>query len=341
MKVFVCGGGGYIGSHLVRELTRCGWAPIVVDNLHATGGYRKHIDSMNVPLEHGDVRDRDFLEKVFSKHKPDAVVHMCASIVVPDSCADPLSYYDNNLNGTLRILEAMVKHKTRFIVFSSTAALFGTTTKPLIEPSDAKHPESPYGRTKLFAEEMITDCCAAYGLKAVCLRYFNACGADRDGDIGETHKPETHLIPLVLQVPLGQRDKITMFGEDYPTPDGTCVRDYVHVTDLASAHIAALRYLDQGGASDQFNLGSGQGYSVKEVVEAARRVTGHAIPSVVAARRAGDPPSLVASSEKAETILKWKRQYQTIDDIIASAWKFHRLHPNGYVDSEEEGSKKQ
>lgn len=335
MKVFICGGAGYIGSHLVRELVRCGWSPIVVDSLHATDGYRKHIDNMKVPLEVGDVRDSAFLEQIFTKHQPEGVVHMCASIVVPDSCADPLSYYDNNFNGTLRLLQAMVKHKTKYIVFSSTAALFGTTSKPLIEPSDAKIPESPYGRTKLFAEEMIMDSCVAYGLKAVCLRYFNACGADREGDIGETHKPETHLIPIILQVPLGQRDKITMFGDDYPTPDGTCVRDYVHVTDLSSAHIAALGYLAAGGQSDQFNLGSGKGYSVKEVVDAARRVTGHAIPAVIAARRAGDPPSLVASSAKAETILKWKRQYETIDDIIASAWKFHQLHPNGYDDEEQ------
>lgn len=330
MKVFVCGGAGYIGAHLVRELTRVGWSPVVVDSLHATEGFRQHIDNMKVPLEVGDVRDREFLDKTFAKHKPDAVVHMCASIVVPESCTDPLSYYDNNVTGTQRMLEAMVKHKTKYIVFSSTAALFGTTSKPLIEPSDPKIPESPYGRTKLFAEEMIMDCCVAYGIKAVCLRYFNACGADREGDIGETHKPESHLIPLVLQVPLGQRKHITVFGEDYPTPDGTCVRDYVHVTDLSSAHILAIKYLEEGGKSDQFNLGSGKGYSVKEVIEAARRVTGHPIPAVVAPRRAGDPPSLVASSEKAETILKWKRQYLTIDDIIASAWKFHQLHPNGY-----------
>jgi UDP-glucose 4-epimerase len=330
MKVFVCGGAGYIGAHLVREMKRAHWSPIVVDSLRATEGYRGHLDAMSVPVEVGDVRDSTFLDRVFAQHKPDAVVHMCASIVVPESVADPLSYYDNNVVGTLRILQAMTKHRTPYIILSSTAALFGTTDKALIEPGDTKQPESPYGRTKLMCEEMIADSCAAYGIKAVCLRYFNACGADRDGDIGETHKPETHLIPLVLQVPLGQRERITIFGSDYPTPDGTCVRDYVHVTDLSSAHIAALRYLSGGGASDQFNLGSGRGFSVQEVIEAARRVTGHPIPSVVAARRPGDPPSLVASSERAERVLEWRRQYATIDDIIASAWKFHQAHPNGY-----------
>lgn len=330
MKILVCGGAGYIGSHLVRQILRTTTHSVVIaDSLSATHGHKHHIEEGAV-LEVGDVRDEAFLDGVFSRHKPDAVVHMCASIVVPDSVRDPLSYYDNNVVGTLRVLQAMKKHGCDKIVFSSTAALFGTPEKTPIEPQDKKAPESPYGDTKLVAEWMLNSCDTAYGIRNICLRYFNACGAHEDGDIGETHEPESHLIPLVLQVALGQRPHINIFGTDYPTRDGTCLRDYVHVTDLSTAHILALEYLQKGGKSDFFNLGLGDGFSVREVIETCRRVTGHAIPVVEAARREGDPPSLVASGAKAEAILGWKPQFDTLEKIVATAWKFHLSHPKGY-----------
>lgn len=346
MKVLVCGGAGYIGAHLVREILRAGWQPVVLDSLVATHGSCAHMvppppaptaaadaagaAAPSIPVEVGDVRDEAFVDGVFARHQPDAVVHMCASIVVPDSVRDPLTYYDNNVVGTLRLLQAMRKHRTKYVVLSSTAALFGTTKKPLIEPEDTLAPESPYCTTKLVAEWILRDCDVAYGIKHVALRYFNACGADCVGDIGETHEPETHLIPLVLQVALGQRPQIAVYGTDYPTRDGTAVRDYVHVTDLSTAHIKALQYLAKGGDSARFNLGSGKGFSVREVIEAARRVTGHPIPSVDGPRREGDPPSLVASSAAAEQVLGWQRKYATVDDIVASAWAFHKAHPHGY-----------
>lgn len=330
MKILVCGGAGYIGSHLVREAQRASKHDVViVDSLDATKGIRSHVPE-SIPVEVGDVRDAAFLDGVFARHKPDAVIHMCASIVVPESVKDPLMYYDNNVVGALRIVQAMQRHGVKRLVFSSTAALFGTPDHALIEPNDKIQPESPYGDTKAVTERMLASCDAAYGIKSVCLRYFNACGADQDGDIGETHDPETHLIPIVLQVALGQREQVSIMGTDYPTPDGTCVRDYVHVTDLGSAHILALEYLERGGESAQFNLGSGSGYSVREVVEACRRVTGHPIPAVEAPRRAGDPPALVASSAKAKEVLKWAPRYTTLDSIVESAWRFHKAHPRGY-----------
>jgi len=332
LKVLVCGGVGYIGSHLVRELTRTTPHVVVVaDSLDATKGHRTHTDTEGAALEVGDVRDAAFLDKVFETHKPDAVVHMCASIVVPDSVRDPLGYYDNNVIGVIRLLQAMQKHGCKNIVFSSTAALFGTPEKQPIAPGDKKIPESPYGDTKLIAEMLLGSCDVAYGIRSVCLRYFNACGAHEDGDIGETHDPETHLIPIVLQCALGQRKQVSIFGLDYPTPDGTCVRDYVHVSDLASAHILALEYLAKGGASAQFNLGSGNGFSVKEVIEAARRVTGHPIPVVECARREGDPPMLVASAAEAKAVLGWAPKYDTLEKIVATAWNFHQKHPKGYA----------
>lgn len=332
MRVLVCGGAGYIGSHLVRELQRTtAHEVIVLDSLEATKGVRKHLSDETV-VEVGDVRDPAVLDAVFTKHRPiDAVVHMCAYIVVPESCSDPLKYYDNNVVGSMRIAQAMQRHGCKMLVFSSTAALFGTPEKQPIEPEAAKHPESPYGDTKLVAEMMFRSCEAAYGIRTVCLRYFNACGAHDDGDLGETHDPETHLIPIILQVPLGQRPHISIFGTDYATPDGTCVRDYVHVSDLATAHIKALEYLAAGNASNQFNLGSGSGFSVREVVEACRRVTGHPIPAVECERRPGDPPTLVASSAKAKAELGWTPRYDTIDSIVATAWKFHQAHPRGYA----------
>jgi UDP-glucose 4-epimerase len=332
MRILVCGGAGYIGSHLVRELERTTAHDVVVaDSLEATKGYRDHLSAKTALLT-GDVRDAAFLDRVFTEHGTiDAVVHMCASIVVPESVRDPLLYWDNNVVGALRVVQAMQRHGCKRLVFSSTAALFGTPDRQPIEPGDAKAPENPYGDTKLACETMFRACDAAYGIKTVCLRYFNACGAHEDGDLGETHDPETHLIPLVLQVPLGQRPFIAVFGDDYATPDGTCVRDYVHVSDLASAHIKALEYLASGGESNQFNLGSGNGFSVKEVVEACRRVTRHPIPAEVRERRPGDPAELVASSAKAKEVLGWQPRYDTIDKIVETAWRFHQGHPKGYA----------
>eukprot|EP00760_Papus_ankaliazontas_P023724 PhM_4_TR2084/c5_g1_i1/m.91652/K01784/galE, GALE; UDP-glucose 4-epimerase len=330
MRVIVFGGAGYIGSHTVREILRAtSHDVLIVDNLSA--GYKASIPAdPRVALAEGDVRDEAFLRGVFASFKPDAVVHMCASIVVPESVADPLKYYDNNVFGAIRILQAMKEHGCDKIVFSSTAALFGTPERSPIHPDDRTQPESPYGYTKLVTEVLLKDCDTAYGIRNVCLRYFNACGAEDGGCIGECHKPETHLIPIVLQVALGQREKVSVFGTDYATPDGTCVRDYIHVQDLASAHILALAYLEKGGKSDCFNLGNGNGHSVRQIIEAAREVTGHAIPTVDCERRAGDPPSLVASAEKAKAVLGWCPKWTEIADIIRSAWGFHSTHPKGY-----------
>ncbi|KAG5493661.1 hypothetical protein JIQ42_02035 [Leishmania sp. Namibia] len=388
MRVLVCGGVGYIGTHFVRELLRHSPHEVIIaDSLEATHGSDAHVDTEKnyaarhpganleevkksghrfAKLEVGDVRDADFLERVFSTHAPiDAVVHMCAYIVVPESVHDPLRYYDNNVIGMLRILQTMQKHKCDKLILSSTAALFGnpyarmeagSTDEPdpmkPIHPNAKRLPESPYGTTKLVDELMLQDCAVAYGIKSVCLRYFNACGADAEGDIGETHEPETHLIPLILRVPLADRinaynvvhhpdrqrvnDYVSVFGTDYPTPDGTCVRDYVHVKDLSSAHVRALDYLAKLTPDDKdkffsaFNLGTSKGYSVREVIEAARRVTGHPIPEKAEKRRDGDPPVLVASGEEAAAALGWTLEYNSIDKIIESAWKFHSRYPVGY-----------
>ncbi|KAI9216751.1 hypothetical protein BC828DRAFT_392865 [Blastocladiella britannica] len=330
MKVLVVGGAGYIGSHCVRELAKLGadkYDIVVVDNL-STG----HPESVpaGVGYEKADIRHKETLVPVFEKHRPQAVFHFCASIVVSESCTDPLGYYDNNVTGTLNMLAVMKQFDVKYFIFSSTAAVFGLPEKSPIEEDDAKAPINPYGETKLAVERILHWSDAAYGIKSVVLRYFNACGADASGEIGEDHACETHLIPMILQVPLGKREQVYIYGGDYPTPDGTCVRDYVHVTDLSTAHIAALEYLRKENTSNQFNLGSGQGYSVKEIIDAARKVTGHAIPAVVKDRRAGDPPTLVATSNKAEQLLGWKRQYTNVEDIVASAWKFHQKFPQGY-----------
>ncbi|KAI9093007.1 hypothetical protein DFS34DRAFT_268887 [Phlyctochytrium arcticum] len=327
MKIFVCGGAGYIGSHLVRELsTSTPHQIIVLDNL--SKGHTASLPS-SVTFEKADIRDKPRLTELFTQYHPDAVYHLSASIEVGESCADPLKYYENNVSGTVTLLQVMQSFHTKYFIFSSTAAVFGLPESVPITADAPKLPVNPYGETKLAVERILHWCDAAFGLKSVVLRYFNACGADKSGEIGEDHEPESHLIPLVLQVPLGKRDKIYVFGDDYETRDGTCVRDYVHVTDLASAHILALDYLTKTSTSNHFNLGSGQGYSVTEIIEAARRVTGHPIPAETRPRRAGDPATLVASSTKAEQVLGWKRTYTSIEGIVESAWKFHTLHPKG------------
>ncbi|KAJ3272674.1 hypothetical protein HDV01_005310 [Terramyces sp. JEL0728] len=282
MKVLVCGGAGYIGSHLVREITKSpNYTVVIMDNL--SKGHAESVPS-SVTLEIGDIRNKNDLERVFTKHQPEAVFHFSASIEVGESCADPLKYYENNVSGTITLLQTMQKFKVKYFIFSSTAALFGMPEKMPIEADDRTMPINPYGDTKLAVENILKWCDKAFGLRYVCLRYFNACGADAAGDLGEDHEPESHLIPIVLQVPLGKREQVYIFGDDYNTPDGTCIRDYVHVTDLATAHIKALEYMVKNDASARFNLGSGKGYSVKEIIEAARRVTGHPIPAIVKER---------------------------------------------------------
>jgi len=328
MKVLVLGGAGYIGSHTVSELIDAGEEVVIVDNLE-TG----HIEAVHpkAAFYQGDIRDRAFVDSVFEKEKIDGVIHFAANSLVGESMTDPLKYYDNNLNGTKVLLQSMVAHGVDKIVFSSTAATYGEPESIPILESDRTEPTNPYGETKLSMEKMMKWTDVAHGLRYVALRYFNACGADESGEIGEAHSPETHLIPLILQVPNNQREAVSIFGTDYDTKDGTCVRDYIHVTDLAQAHILAVKYLVNGGASDVFNLGNGVGFTVKEVIETARKVTGHPIPAVESPRRSGDPAKLIASSEKAKKVLGWNPVHASLEEIIESAWKWHKAHPEGYA----------
>ena len=328
MRLLVLGGAGYIGSHTALELIKKGHEVIVVDNL--VTGYEKAIPDKAVFYQ-GDIRNFDFLDNLFKKERIDAVIHFAAYSLVGESVTNPLKYYDNNLYGTKVLLEAMIKNNVNKIVFSSTAATYGEPENIPILESDRTCPTNPYGETKLAMEKMFHWASKAHGLSCVSLRYFNACGADATGQIGEAHNPESHLIPLVLQVPNGKRESVSIYGTDYDTPDGTCIRDYIHVTDLAQAHILAVEYLANGGESDIFNLGNGVGYSVREVIETARSVTGHPIPATEVPRRAGDPARLVASGEKAKKILGWEPKIKKLDEIIASAWKWHKAHPEGYT----------
>lgn len=327
MTILVLGGAGYIGSHTVYELIDRGEDVVIIDNLE-TG----HIEAVHEKARFykGDIRDRAFLDSVFAKEKIDAVIHFAANSLVGESMVDPLKYYDNNLCGTKVLLEAMVAHGIDKIVFSSTAATYGEPERVPILESDKTEPTNTYGETKLSMEKMFKWTSKAHNLRYVSLRYFNACGAHESGKIGEAHNPESHLIPLILQVPNGQRESIAIFGEDYDTKDGTCVRDYIHVTDLAQAHILAVKYLAEGGESNIFNLGNGVGFTVKEVIDSARKVTGHEIKAVVSPRRAGDPAQLIASSDKARTILGWKPEHADLEEIIESAWNWHSTHPNGF-----------
>ena len=327
MAILVLGGAGYIGSHTALELVKAGNEVVIADNL--VTGYRKAIPE-GAKFYEGDLRDSDFLDNLFHQEKIDAVIHFAAYSLVGESVTNPLKYYDNNLYGTKVLLEAMVKNNVGKIVFSSTAATYGEPENIPILESDRTCPTNPYGETKLAMEKMFKWTAEAHGLRYVSLRYFNACGADESGTIGEAHNPESHLIPLILQVPNGKRETISIYGTDYDTPDGTCIRDYIHVTDLAQAHILAVQYLNNGGESDIFNLGNGVGYSVREVIETARKVTGHPIPATESSRRAGDPARLVASSEKAKSVLGWNPVHDSLEEIISSAWNWHKNHPNGY-----------
>ena len=327
MKLLVLGGAGYIGSHTATELLDNGHEVVIADNL--VTGYREAVPE-KATFYQGDLRDKDFLVDLLTKEKVDAVIHFAAFSLVGESVTNPLKYYENNLYGTKVLLDAMIETGVDKIVFSSTAATYGEPENIPILESDRTCPTNPYGETKLAMEKMISWAAKAHGLHFVSLRYFNACGAHKSGKIGEAHNPESHLIPLVLQVPNGKREFVSIYGNDYDTPDGTCIRDYIHVTDLAKAHILAVEYLMKGGESDIFNLGNGVGYSVKEVIETARKVTGHPIPAKEEARRAGDPARLVASGEKARKILGWEPEIKDLADIISSAWKWHKAHRDGY-----------
>lgn len=327
MTTLVVGGAGYIGSHAVYQLIDRGEDVVVIDNLET--GHREALHP-KARFYEGDIRDRAFLNTVFTNEAIEQVVHFAANSLVGESMQNPLKYYDNNVFGTQCLLEVMVAHGAKRIVFSSTAATYGEQdAMPITETAETR-PTSTYGETKLAMEKMIRWTEAAHGLRYVSLRYFNVAGARQGGVIGEDHQPETHLLPLVLEVANGRREAISIFGTDYPTPDGTCIRDYIHVEDLIEAHLLALRYLEEGGASDVFNLGSSTGFSVEEMIEEARAVTGHAIPTIEQARRAGDPPRLIASSAKAKRILGWEPSRTDVKRIIQDAWDWHRTHPNGY-----------
>ena len=327
MAILVLGGAGYIGSHTVYELIERSRDVVIADNLQT--GHRAAIHP-KARFYEGDIRDSAFLDALFSKEHIDAVIHFAACSLVGESMTDPLKYYDNNLYGTLVLLKSMVKNGIGRIVFSSTAATYGEPDRVPIFEDDATCPTNPYGETKLAMEKLFKWAETAHGIRYVPLRYFNACGAHKSGAIGEDHSPETHLIPLILQVPNGKRAGVGIFGDDYPTRDGTCVRDYIHVTDLADAHILAVDYLLNGGKSDVFNLGNGVGFTVKEVIETARQVTGHPIPASVSPRRGGDPAQLIASSEKAKSVLGWQPKHAELREIIESAWTWHSRHPDGF-----------
>jgi len=326
MAIMITGGAGYIGSHTVRHFLDLNEDVVIVDNLQSG-----HKNSVNVGnFFRIDIRDKESLDKVFKDHNIEAVIHFAANSLVAESMEKPYEYYHNNVYGMMCLLDLMKENNVNKIVFSSTAATYGEPKNIPIREDDITTPTNTYGETKLAMEKMMKWFDQSYNIKYVSLRYFNAAGAHESGKFGEDHDPETHLIPLILQVPLGQRDKIYMFGDNYPTKDGTCIRDYIHVMDLASAHYLALEYLRNNKPSDTFNLGYGNGYSVKEVIDVARKVTNHPIPAEVKERRAGDPAVLIASSDKAKRILGWQPQYDSLEKIISDAWNWHKNYPDGY-----------
>lgn len=330
MKILVLGGAGYIGSHTVYELIDAGNEVVIIDNLET--GHMKAVHPQ-AKFYKGDLRDRAFVDSVLDTEKNiDAVIHFAANSLVGESMVNPLKYYDNNLCGTKVMLESLVAHGIDKVVFSSTAATYGEPQSIPIVETDPTRPTNCYGETKLSMERMFYWTGVAHNLRFVSLRYFNACGAHISGQIGEDHNPETHLIPLILQAASGKRDHISIFGTDYDTVDGTCVRDYIHVTDLAQAHILAVRYLMDGNKSDIFNLGNGVGFTVRQVIDEARKVTGADIKVVEEGRRAGDPATLIASSDKAKSVLGWKPEYANLSKIIETAWKWHSEHKNGFED---------
>jgi UDP-glucose 4-epimerase len=324
--VLVTGGAGFIGSHTVRELSDAGYEVLIYDSLEkgnaeAVANYRLIV---------GDLHDGLKLDRVFREFRVDSVVHFAAYIEAGESVQDPGKYFHNNTGGSLSLFQAMVRNQVKQLVFSSTAAVYGEPERVPIREEDRKEQTNAYGLSKWMVEEMLDWFQRSHGLRSVSLRYFNAAGAHASGTIGEDHRPETHLIPLILQVPLGKREKIYIFGEDYDTPDGTCIRDYIHVSDLASAHVLALKALEGGAEREAYNVGNGSGFSVREVIEVAREVTGHPIPAEVKPRRPGDPARLIASSEELKTRLGWSPRYPDLRQIVGSAWEWYRNHPNGY-----------
>lgn len=317
--VLVTGGAGYIGSHACKALAAAGYVPVTFDNL--VYGHRWAVRWG--PFVHGDVLDRAALDAAMRAWQPVAVMHFAAYIDVGESVRDPGRYYTNNVGGALCVLRSMAAHDISAFVFSSTAAVYGTPRTKCLAESHTLHPINPYGASKLMVERMLQDFDAAHGLRSVSLRYFNAAGADPEGETGESHDPETHLIPLVLDAAAGIRPHITVYGDDHPTPDGTCIRDYIHVSDLAQAHVLALRALEAGAATTAYNLGNGRGFSVREVIDAARRVTGRDIPVVIGPRRAGDPPELVGDATRARSELGWVPQHADLHEIVRTAWAWH------------------
>lgn len=329
MSILVLGGAGYIGSHAVYQLIDQNYKVVVVDNLQSGHSQAAHPQAT---FYKGDIRDKEFLRSVFAQERIEGVIHFAANSLVGESMENPLKYFNNNVYGTQVLLEVMMEFGIKNIVFSSTAATYGEQKVMPITEDMPTLPTNAYGETKLTMEKIMKWCESAYGLKYVSLRYFNVAGARSTGEIGEDHHPETHLIPVILQVALGQREYISVFGDDYDTEDGTCIRDYIHVEDLIDAHILALSYLQNGGESTIVNLGSGKGFSVNEMVETAREVTAHEIPAKVVPRRSGDPSKLIASSEKAKKVLGWNPQRTSIKQIMEDAWNWHQTHPQGYND---------
>ncbi len=325
MKVLVTGGAGYIGSHAARLLVRAGHEVWVYDDLSL--GHRQAVPQGH--LVEGQMSDQAHLTDTLRSNRIEAVMHFAAFAAVGESVVDPGKYYQNNIVNSLNLLAAMRATDVQRIVFSSTTAVYGIPKRVPITEEESREPINPYGFSKRVVEQALADYACAYGLAYAALRYFNAAGANADGDLGEDHDPETHLIPILLQVALGQRPNATIFGDDYPTADGTCIRDYIHVDDLAAAHLSALERL-QPGKGLELNLGTGRGHSVREVVDACRRVTGHAVPAVMGPRRPGDPPELVADSSKAQRVLDWRPKYTDIETIVRTAWRWHSTHPRGY-----------
>ena len=320
--VLVVGGCGYIGSHMVKMLRGLGLRVHVLDDLSSGAAWAVHEGELTI----GDMADQALLNRVFAEQKPTAVMHFASFIQVGESVQNPAKYYQNNFVATKALLDAMLSHEVKRFIFSSTAAIFGNPVYTPINEAHPTDPINPYGRIKLMVEQMLADYDRAYGLKSICLRYFNAAGADPDGELGECHEPETHLIPLILEVASGRRSHITVYGDDYPTEDGTCIRDYIHIVDLCAAHHAALLHLNAGGDSAQFNLGNGSGFSVNQVIEAVRRVTGNPIDVRNGERREGDPPVLVADAAAARAKLNWAPKYADLDTIIRHAWRWEQEH---------------
>ncbi len=325
-NILVVGGAGYIGSHMCKHLSKHGYLPVVLDNL--SRGHEKAVKWG--PFIEGSISDRNILKRVFSAHRIDAVMHYAAYCYVGESVTDPSMYYQNNLGDTICLLSAMVEAEVKKIVFSSSCAVYGEPKEIPITENHPQNPINPYGRTKYMVEQVLDDFKYAYGVESVSLRYFNAAGADPEGELGEDHNPETHLIPLTIQAAAGKREEIRIYGNDYPTRDGTCIRDYIHVEDLAESHLLALKRLLSGKGGGIYNLGNGVGYSVREVIDITKRITGKYIKDRVADRRDGDPAVLVGSSDKAKIELGWKPRIPDLESIVKTAWHWHQKHPNGY-----------